>query len=75
MEISKLSWYYYHACDRIHEVVDDLYEALHEETGVPKEELALVEEAMEGVKLAIYQELDLIKSAVDEHQSGAKEVQ
>jgi len=30
---------------------------------------------MEGVKLAIYQELDLIKSAADEHQSGAKEVQ
>jgi hypothetical protein len=48
---------------------------LHEETGVPKEELALVEEAMEGVKMAIYQELDLIKSAVDEHQSGAKEIQ
>ena len=75
METSKLSWYYYHACDRIHEVVDDLYEALHEDTGVPKEELALVEEALEGVKMAIYQELDLIKSASDEHQSGAKEVQ
>ena len=75
METSKLSWYYHQACDRIHEVVDDLYESLHQETGVPKEELALVEEAMEGVKMAIYQELDLIKSAVDEHQSGAKEVQ
>lgn len=75
MEISKLSWYYYHACDRIHEVVDDLYEALHEETGVPKEELALVEEALEGVKMAIYQELDLIKSAVDEHQQVKEAVQ
>lgn len=75
MEISKLSWYYYHACDRIHEVVDDLYEALHEDTGVPKEELALVEEALEGVKMAIYQELDLIKSASDEHQQGTEAVQ
>ena len=69
METSKLSWYYHHACDRIHQVIDDLYEDLHKETGIPKEELSLVEEAMEGVKAAIYQELDLIKSVVDEHQS------
>jgi len=69
MEKSKLSWYYHHACDKIHEVIDDLYEALHEETGIPKEELSLVEKAMEGVKTAIYQELDLIKTVVDEHES------
>jgi HEAT repeat protein len=68
MEISKLSWYYHHACDRIHEIVDDLYEALHKETGIPKEEMAQVEEALEGVRAAIYQELDLIKSAVGEHE-------
>jgi HEAT repeat protein len=68
MEISKLSWYYHHACDRIHEIVDDLYEALHKETGIPKEEMAQVEEALEGVRTAIYQELDLIKSAVGEHE-------
>jgi len=72
METSKLSWYYHHACDKIHEVIDDLYEALHEETGIPKEDLRLVEEAMEGVKTAIYQELDLIKTVVDEHQSDKK---
>jgi hypothetical protein len=72
METSKLSWYYHHACDKIHEVIDDLYEALHQETGIPKEELRLVEEAMEGVKTAIYQELDLIKTVVDEHQSDKK---
>ena len=72
METSKLSWYYHHACDKIHEVIDDLYEALHEETGIPKEELRLVAEAMEGVKTAIYQELDLIKTVVDEHQSDKK---
>jgi|TARA_R100000479_G_scaffold76040_1_gene36943 hypothetical protein len=75
MEISKLSWYYYHACDRIHEIVDDLYEALHKEEGVPMELTGEVEEAMEGVKTAIYHELDLIKSAVDEHESEAKDVQ
>jgi hypothetical protein len=75
MEISKLSWYYYHACDKIHEIVDDLYEALHKEEGVPMELTGEVEEAMEGVKKAIYHELDLIKSAVDEHESEEKSVQ
>mgnify|MGYP003111224528 FL=1 len=75
MEISKLSWYYYHACDKIHEIVDDLYEALHKEEGVPMELTGEVEEAMEGVKTAIYHELDLIKSAVDEHKSEEKSIQ
>tara|TARA_R100001129_G_scaffold45650_1_gene31194 strand:- start:339 stop:566 length:228 start_codon:yes stop_codon:yes gene_type:complete len=75
MEISKLSWYYYHACDKIHEIVDDLYEALHKDEGVPMELTGEVEEAMEGVKKAIYHELDLIKSAVDEHESEEKSVQ
>ena len=75
MEISKLSWYYYHACDKIHEIVDDFYEALHKEEGVPMELTGEVEEAMEGVRTAIYHELDLIKSAVDEHESEAKDVQ
>lgn len=69
MELSKLSWYYHHACDRIHEIIDDLYEALHKEEGIPLEMTAEVEEAMEGIKSAIYQELDLIKSVVDEYES------
>ena len=68
MEISKLSWYYFHACDRIHDVVDDLYEALHKDNGTPKDKLTHVEQAMDGVKSAIYQELDLIKTAVSEHE-------
>ena len=75
MEISKLSWYYNHACDKIHEIIDDLYEALHKEEGIPLEMTGEVEEAMEGVKTAIYHELDLIKSAVDEHESEQKTVQ
>ena len=75
MELSKLSWYYHHACDRIHEIIDDLYEALHKEEGIPLELTGEVEQAMEGVKTAIYQELDLIKSAVDEHESEQKTVQ
>ena len=69
MELSKLSWYYHHACDRIHEIIDDLYEALHKEEGIPLEMTGEVEEAMEGIKSAIYHELDLIKSVVDEYES------
>lgn len=72
MELSKLSWYYHHACDRIHEIINELYESLHKEEGIPLELTGEVEEAMEGVKTAIYQELDLIKSAVDEHESEQK---
>ena len=68
MEISKLSELYFIACNRVHEVIDDLYEALHEETGVPIRELEGVEEAMDGVRAAVYQELDLIRSAVSEYE-------
>lgn len=55
--------------------MDDLYEALHDEAGVPLENWDQVEEAMEGVKTAIYHELDLIKAAVDEHESESEKVQ
>tara|TARA_B100001778_G_C18107650_1_gene414700 strand:- start:116 stop:343 length:228 start_codon:yes stop_codon:yes gene_type:complete len=75
METSKLSWYYYHACDRVHQIIDDLYEALHDEYGVPREELGEVDKALEGVKTAIYHEIDLIKSAADEHQSETEGLQ
>ena len=68
MELSKLSWYYHHACDRIHEIIDDLYEALHNEEGVPMELIGEVEEALKDVKSLIWHEIDLIKSAVDEFE-------
>ena len=68
METSKLSEMFFVACDRIHQVVDDLYEALHEDEGLPKENWSQVEEVMDDVKAAIYQELDLIKSLLDEHE-------
>lgn len=68
MDISKLSWMYYHACNRMHEVVDDLYEELHNDKGTPLELKSQVEEAMDGVKMALYQELDLITSLASEHE-------
>ncbi len=69
METSKLSQYFYLACDRIHQVIDDLFESLHDENGEPLLKSEEVEQAMEGIKSAIYQELDLIKSVVDEYES------
>lgn len=69
MERSKLSEYFYIACDRIHQVVDDLFEALHDEKGEPLMSTDQVEKAMEGVRSALYQELDLIKTIVDEYES------
>ena len=75
MEISKLSGMFHLACDRIHEIIDDLYEALHDESGVPMQNWDQVEEAMDEVKTAIYHELDLIKSSLDEHESESEKVQ
>jgi hypothetical protein len=69
MERSKLSEYFYIACDRIHQVIDDLFESLHDEKGEPLMTTEQVEKAMEGVRAALYQELDLIKSIVDEYES------
>jgi len=68
MERSKLSEYFYIACDRIHQVIDDLFESLHDEKGEPLMTTEQVEKAMEGVRAALYQELDLIKSIVDEYE-------
>jgi len=69
METSKLSDYFFLASDRIHQVIDDLYESLHDEEGQALLKAEEVEQAMEGIKSAIYQELDLIKSVVDEYES------
>jgi hypothetical protein len=69
METSKLSDYFFLACDSIHQVIDDLYESLHDEEGQALLKAEEVEQAMEGIKSAIYQELDLIKSVVDEYES------
>ena len=69
MEKSKLSSYYYLACDRIQHIVDVLYEAVHDELGGPIEASEEVEKALGDVKTLIWHELDLIRTAVDEHES------
>ena len=48
--------------------MNDLYEAVHDEVGLPIEQSEEVEEALKDVKTLIWHEIDLIKSAVDEHE-------
>ena len=48
--------------------MDDLYEAIHDEVGLPVETSEEVEEALKDVKSLIWHEIDLIKSAVDEFE-------
>tara|TARA_R100000541_G_scaffold24712_1_gene34405 strand:+ start:5048 stop:5263 length:216 start_codon:yes stop_codon:yes gene_type:complete len=67
MEISKLSWYYATACNRVHTVVDEFYESVHTEEGLPQECRDVIDQAMERVTVNIEEELSLIKSALDEH--------
>ena len=68
MEISKLSWMFHFACSRIHDTVDDMYEALHNEEGSPVESMKDVYEVVQEAKKNIYEELDLIKTIIDEHE-------
>jgi hypothetical protein len=67
MKTSRLSQLFFIACDRIHQAVDDLYESIHNEAGEPIRDTDFIEEALTELKTAVYHELDLIKSAVDEH--------
>ena len=67
MKTSRLSQLFFIACDRIHQAVDDLYESIHNDAGEPIRDTESIEEALAELKTAVYHELDLIKSAVDEH--------
>ena len=72
MKTSNVSEYFFIACDRIHQIIDELYESLHDEEGTALLSSDQIEESMEGVKNAVYQELDLIKSIVEEYESRSK---
>lgn len=72
MERSDLSWMFYLACDRIHEVIDDLYEAIHTSDGDAVESMLDVHESVRDSKARIYEELDLIKCAIDEYSEATK---
>ena len=68
MEISRVSSYYFIACDRVHEVMDDLYESLHDKDGNPITDLESVIDIVANSRKEIYEELDMIKSIVAEYE-------
>ena len=68
MEISRVSSYYFIACDRVHEVMDDLYESLHDLDGNPNTDLESVIDVVANSRKEIYEELDMIKSIVAEYE-------
>jgi len=70
MEIYRLSSYYLIACDRVHQVMDDLYEALHDDKGDPLTDLESVVDIVSSSRKEIYEELDIIKSIVAEHEGS-----
>lgn len=59
---------FHFACSRIHDTVDDMYEALHDDDGAPVENMKSVYEVVQEAKRNIYEELDLIKTIIDEHE-------
>lgn len=67
MDPYKLSEYYGIACERVHTVIDDLYEALHDEDGEPLQDLTDVVESVVSARRTIAEELDLIKSIISEY--------
>jgi hypothetical protein len=70
MERSKLSQYYYLACDRVHEAVDSLYESLHDVDGIPLCDPDSVIDSVIHTRRIISEELDLVKSIVKEYEEA-----
>ena len=68
MDAYRLSSYYLIACDRVHQVMDDLYEALHDENGDPLYDTESVIDVVSSTRKEIYEELDMIKSIVAEYE-------
>lgn len=67
MDPYRLSEYYGIACERVHAVIDDLYEALHDEEGEPIRSVSDVVESVVSARRTIAEELDLIKSIISEY--------
>lgn len=70
MDPSRLSQLYFTACYRMHQIIDDLYETIHSESGVPVGNKERVYDAVSEVKSELYHEIDLIKTAVEEHDES-----
>jgi Mg2+ and Co2+ transporter CorA len=67
MDPSRLSEYYLIACERVHSVIDDLYETLHDKNGEPIQAVADVVDSVVSARKLIAEELDLIRSIISEY--------
>lgn len=54
----------------MHQIIDDLYETIHSESGAPVSNKERVYDAVSDVKSELYHEMDLIKTAVEEHDES-----
>ena len=72
MERSKLSEYYSLASLKVHALIDELYESLHDEKGEPLTEYEEVLDTVLRVRKNMFEELDLIKSIVREFEEVSR---
>tara|TARA_R100000406_G_scaffold21043_1_gene13019 strand:+ start:3741 stop:3962 length:222 start_codon:yes stop_codon:yes gene_type:complete len=72
MERSKLSEYYSLASLKVHALIDELYESLHDEQGEPLTEYEDVLDTVLRVRKSMFEELDLIKSIVREFEEVSR---
>ena len=72
MDKNKLGGLYSLATQRMHDLIDELYENLHKDNGEPKDTEAQVTLETSKIIRAIRSELDLIKtSAIEYYESNS----
>tara|TARA_R110000744_G_scaffold308298_1_gene416347 strand:+ start:272 stop:493 length:222 start_codon:yes stop_codon:yes gene_type:complete len=69
MKNSKVSETYFHACGRIHDAADMLYESLHEEEGEAVTEFSEVLKKIKNFRDWVNIEIDLVREVCKEHEN------
>lgn len=67
MKLQELSKLYYSACENAHKEIDQLYESCHHSNGEPVVDPEKIIHTLQRVNQRVRIELDLIKTAVIEH--------
>lgn len=68
MELKRLSKGYYDGCDRIHTLIDEMYEKLHDDDGNPITDPATISNSITATMKILRLETDFIKAMVQEYQ-------
>ena len=72
MERYKLSEYYNLACLKVHTLVDEMYEALHDDAGEPLHEYDDVMDRVLSIRKSMFEELDIIKTIAREYNEVSR---